>query len=137
MKIILSLTIVSAVSIFAAACGGAAQTQVAEKANDAAIKTSDNASAKNNSAMDAIKVTVSKNGFEPSEIKVEKGKPAQIAFTRIDGQNCASEVTFPKLNITRKLPVGEMVSVEISPQESGEISFACGMGMLKGKVLVQ
>lgn len=136
MKIILSLTIIAAASIFAA-CGGAAQTQVVEKANDAAIKTGENAGAKNDSAAGAVKVTVSKNGFEPSEIKVEKGKPAKIAFTRIDEQNCASEVVFSKLNITKKLPVGETVAVEINSQESGEISFACGMGMLKGKVLVQ
>ncbi len=33
---------------------------------------------------DAIKVTVSKNGYESAEIKVEKGKSAKIAFTRTD-----------------------------------------------------
>jgi hypothetical protein len=86
---------------------------------------------------DAIKVTVSKNGYEPAEIKVEKGKPAKIAFTRTDAENCGGEVVFSKLNITRKLPVGETVLVEFTPTEAGELGFACGMGMLKGKVLVQ
>lgn len=86
--------------------------------------------------LDAIKVTVSKNGYEPAEIKVEKGKPAKIAFTRTDAENCGGEVVFSKLNITRKLPVGETVLVEFTPEEAGEISFACGMGMMKGKVLV-
>lgn len=137
MKTILSLIIVAAISIFAASCGGAKQTLVAEKSNDAAIKTGDVAAAKNDSAIEAVKVTVSKNGFEPSEIKVEKGKPAKIAFTRIDEQNCASEVVFPKLNVSKKLPVGETVAVEINPADSGEIAFACGMGMMKGKILVQ
>ncbi len=85
---------------------------------------------------DAIKVTVSKNGFEPSEIKVEKGKPAKLAFYRADAENCASEVIFSKLNITKKLPVGETVLIEFTPTDSGEISFACGMNMLKGKVIV-
>jgi plastocyanin len=88
-------------------------------------------------APDAIKVTVSKNGYEPAEIKVEKGKPAKIAFTRTDAENCGGEVVFSKLNITKKLPVGETVLVEFTPQEAGEFGFACGMGMLKGKVLVQ
>ena len=86
---------------------------------------------------DAIKVTVSKNGFEPEEIKLEKGKPAKLAFYRADAENCASEVVFSKLNITKKLPVGETVLVEFTPTEAGDISFACGMGMMSGKVLVQ
>jgi hypothetical protein len=85
----------------------------------------------------AIKVTVSKNGYEPAEIKLEKGKPAKIAFYRSDAENCGGEVVFSKLNITKKLPVGETVLVEFTPQDSGEISFACGMNMMKGKVLVQ
>jgi hypothetical protein len=85
----------------------------------------------------AIKVTVSKNGYEPAEIKLEKGKPAKIVFYRADAENCGGEVVFSKLNITKKLPVGETVLVEFTPQDSGEISFACGMDMMKGKVLVQ
>ncbi len=86
---------------------------------------------------DALKVTVSKNGYEPSEIKVEKGKPVKIAFYRADTENCGGEVVFSKLNITRKLPVGETVLIEFTPTEAGELGFACGMGMMKGKVLVQ
>lgn len=136
MKIILSFSIGAAVTIFAA-CGNTSQTKVAEKSNEAVVKTSESVAPKNDSVADAVKITVSKNGFEPSEIRVEKGKTAKIALTRIDEQNCASEVVFPKLNITKKLPVGETVSVEINPTESGEIAFACGMGMFQGKVLVQ
>ncbi len=85
----------------------------------------------------AVKVTVSKNGYEPSEIKLEKGKPVKLAFYRAAAENCGGEVVFSKLNITRKLPVGETVLVEFTPEEAGEISFACGMNMMKGKVLVQ
>ena len=33
--------------------------------------------------------------------------------------------------------VGESVLVEVKAPESGEISFACGMDMYKGKVVVQ
>ncbi len=86
---------------------------------------------------DAIKIVVSGNGYEPSEIKVEKGKPVKLVFLRQDANNCGGEVIFSKLNITKKLPVGETVLVEFTPTEAGDISFACGMGMMKGKVLVQ
>ncbi len=89
-----------------------------------------------NAPAGAIKVMVSKNGFEPAEIRVEKGKPTQLAFYRTDAENCANEVVFPKLNINKKLPVGETVLVEFTPHEAGDISFACGMNMLKGKVVV-
>lgn len=85
----------------------------------------------------AIKVNVSSAGFEPSEVKAVKGQPAKIAFYRQDANNCASEVVFPKLNVKKSLPAGKTTLVEINPQESGEISFACGMGMFKGKVVVQ
>ncbi|HXG84971.1 MAG TPA: cupredoxin domain-containing protein [Pyrinomonadaceae bacterium] len=85
----------------------------------------------------AIKITVSGSGYEPSEIKVEKDKPVKLAFYRADANNCGGEVVFSKMNITKKLPVGETVLVEFTPTEASEISFACGMGMMKGKVLVQ
>ena len=86
---------------------------------------------------DAKKVVVSKNGFEPSAITFTKGEPLKIAFYRADGENCASEVVFKDLNMTRKLPVGEVVTVEIASLKGNEVSFACGMNMFKGKVLVQ
>lgn len=86
---------------------------------------------------DAVKVTVSKKGYEPSELKVEKGKPVKLAFYRADAENCGGELNFPKLNITKKLPVGETVLVEFTPPDTGDISFSCGMGMMSGKVIVQ
>jgi plastocyanin len=85
----------------------------------------------------AIKVTVSNEGFEPSQVSVKKGETVKLAFYRADAENCGGEVVFQKLNLTRKLPVGETVLVEIAPTEAGEISFACGMDMMKGKILVQ
>ena len=93
----------------------------------------------NNDAIpsDAVKVTVSKKGYEPSEIKVEQGKPVKLAFTRADAENCGGEIVFSKLNIEKKLPVGETVLVEFTPTEASDISFTCGMGMMNGKVIVQ
>lgn len=86
---------------------------------------------------DAKKVIVGKNGFEPSTISFKKNEPVKLAFYRTDTENCGGEVVFSKLNITKKLPVGEMVVVEINPTDTSEISFACGMGMMSGKVIFQ
>ena len=90
-----------------------------------------------NVPMGATKITVSKNGYEPASINAKKGEKLTIEFYRADSENCGGEVVFPKLKISKKLPVGETVLVEITPTESGELAFACGMDMLKGKVLVQ
>ena len=84
----------------------------------------------------ATKITVSASGYEPSQVSVKKGQPVKLAFYRPDVAGCGSEVVFPKQNITKKLPVGETVLVEFTPGEAGEIAFACGMDMLRGKVVV-
>ena len=85
----------------------------------------------------AIKVTVSSDGYTPSSINVKKGQPVKLAFFRKDANNCGGEVVFEKLNIRKKLPVGKTVLVEFVPKDDDEIAFACGMGMMKGKVVVQ
>jgi len=84
----------------------------------------------------ATKITVSSNGYEPSSIAVKKGQPVKLAFYRADADNCGGEVVFSKQNIKKKLPVGETVLVEFTPTEAGEIAFACGMDMMRGKLVV-
>lgn len=86
---------------------------------------------------DAKKVIVSKNGYEPSTVTFAKGEPVKIAFYRTDSENCGGEVVFKAANISKKLPVGELVVVDLGEVKGNELSFACGMNMLKGKVLVQ
>lgn len=85
----------------------------------------------------AIKITVNGDGFTPAAIEVKKGEPVKLLLTRTDDKNCGSEVVFPSLNIKKELPVGQEVAVDITPNEAGEINFACGMNMMKGKIVVQ
>jgi plastocyanin len=84
----------------------------------------------------ATLITVSSDGYEPSSVSVKKGEPVRLAFYRADADNCGGEVAFTKQNIKKKLPVGETVLVEFTPTEAGEIAFACGMDMLRGKLVV-
>jgi plastocyanin len=104
---------------------------------EAAPKTSSTQAAKTAVAADAIRINVTANGYMPSQISVERGRPVKLLFYRADGQNCASTVVFPQLNITRELPVNEEVVVEFTPDGAGEFSFTCGMGMYKGLLVVQ
>jgi plastocyanin domain-containing protein len=41
------------------------------------------------------------------------------------------------LNIKKALPLNEPVTIEFTPQNAGELAFACGVNMLKGRVVVQ
>ena len=84
-----------------------------------------------------VRVTVNKNGFSPSTIEVEKGYPLTLVFRRATKEGCGNKVVFPSLNISRNLPVGKNVTVKFTPDKTGDISFTCGMGMMKGSIVVE
>lgn len=84
---------------------------------------------------DAISVRVTDGGYEPAAITVAAGSPTRIAFTRETESACAAEVTFPDLGVSKALPVGKQVVVELPPATAGEHEFTCAMGMLRGRLL--
>jgi plastocyanin len=84
-----------------------------------------------------VVVTVSGDGYEPSTVSLKAGVPARIIFKRKDADNCGGEVVFKELDIRKKLPVGQEVTVEFTPEKAKTYSFACGMNMYKGKINVQ
>jgi plastocyanin domain-containing protein len=65
------------------------------------------------------------------------GVPARITFVRTTDATCGTEVTIPSLSLTRALPLNQPVDVEFTPQKAGDVEFVCGMGMLKGTIVVQ
>lgn len=84
-----------------------------------------------------VVVTVSGDGYEPSSLSLKAGVPARIVFKRKDADNCGGEIVFKELDIRKKLPVGQEVAVEFTPEKAKTYSFACGMNMYKGKITVQ
>ena len=83
-----------------------------------------------------VKIKVDKNGFSPSSIDAEAGHKLNLVFNRADDSNCGSVVVFPKQKIRKRLRVGKDVVVSITPTESGQLTFTCGMGMYKGSIVV-
>ncbi|MCA1589253.1 MAG: cupredoxin domain-containing protein [Acidobacteria bacterium] len=81
-------------------------------------------------------ITVSEKGFEPASVNAKVGTKVLLAFYRSDAENCGSEVVFAEQTINKNLPLGETVLVELTPTKAGDIAFACGMDMLKGKLVV-
>ena len=84
-----------------------------------------------------LKVNITDNGFEPSSFQLKKGVPARVTFLRQSEVSCAKEVVISAYHIKQELPLNKPVVVEFTPDKSGEFGFACGMGMLHGKVLVK
>jgi plastocyanin domain-containing protein len=84
-----------------------------------------------------IAITADDKGFTPSSVSLKKGAPAQLVFTRTSDATCATEVVFPDLKITKKLPLNTPVSVDVPTDAPRSLSFACGMGMFKGAVVVR
>lgn len=78
-----------------------------------------------------------KGGYTPDLIVVKQGKPVRLLFNRQESSMCSEMVVFDKIDQSAKLPEGETVAIEFTPEEAGEIPFQCQMGMLRGKVLVQ
>ena len=75
--------------------------------------------------------------YFPSEVAVKAGKPVKLQFKRLDKSFCTREVVFPELGITRDLPTGELVTIELPALPAGEVPFHCGMAMLHGRIIVE
>ena len=83
-----------------------------------------------------VPITV-KGGYTPDVIVVKRGQPVRLLFTRQESAMCSEMVVFDKIGKSAKLPEGETVTIEFTPEEAGEIPFQCQMGMLRGKVIVE
>ncbi|MGE5836557.1 MAG: efflux RND transporter periplasmic adaptor subunit [Acidobacteriota bacterium] len=84
-----------------------------------------------------VEIAVTKDGFVPDRVTVPLGQSITLVFTRTAQKTCATEVVVPALKVRKELPLNKPVIVEMPPQPAGEISFACGMDMLRGAVVVR
>ena len=82
-----------------------------------------------------VMVKATADGFEPSRIEAEAGKPLTLTFVRVAEKSCMTSVIFPELGIEKDLPLNEEVAIEIEPKADGPIAFQCPMGMGKSAVI--
>jgi plastocyanin domain-containing protein len=83
-----------------------------------------------------VAVTV-KGGYTPDVIVVQHGRLVRLTFTRHESSACSEKVLFPDFNQSALLPEGQEVTLEFTPEKSGEYGFQCQMGMLRGKLVVE
>ncbi len=84
-----------------------------------------------------VEMVVTSAGFEPARVKVSKGEKVRLLVTRKTDRTCATEIVIAEHGINAKLPLDKTVAVEFTPQKSGEIKYACGMGHVSGIVFVK
>ncbi len=78
-----------------------------------------------------------KGGYTPDLILVKAGRPVRLNFQRQETASCSETVIFPDFQKSAKLPPGETVPIEFTPDKPGEYQFNCQMGMLRGKLVVE
>jgi hypothetical protein len=81
-----------------------------------------------------ITVDTSSGSWSPNEIRLKAGVPTEITFA--EGQGCLAQVVFPDLGVSADLRNGGAV-VNLPALEAGEHTFACGMDMVFGKLIVR
>jgi plastocyanin domain-containing protein len=79
---------------------------------------------------------VVKGGYTPDVLVAKAGQPVRLNFNRQETASCSEMVLFPDFNKSAKLPPGENVTIELTPEQPGEFEFQCQMGMLRGKLIV-
>ena len=86
----------------------------------------------------SVSVKVTEDGFEPREIKVKKGQPMTLVFTRVTEATCITAIDIPDGNVRDlDLPLNKAVRVRITPKRSGVENFHCSaMAMGDGRLIV-
>ncbi len=78
-----------------------------------------------------------KGGYSPDVIVVKHGKPVRLNFFRQETDDCSERVLLPDFKKSAILTPFKNVLLEFTPQQPSEHEFTCGMGMLRGKLIVE
>jgi plastocyanin domain-containing protein len=88
------------------------------------------------SSVQEIRIVV-KDGYDPSTVFVEAGRPVRLLFYRDETAPCSERVVFGTLGIDVALPAFETTAVGFTPAEPGDYAFRCAKDVLKGRVVAQ
>jgi len=76
-------------------------------------------------------------GYQPNHLVVKAGKPVQLSFLRENPSSCLGKILIPDFDIATDLPLHQVTTIELTPEEEGEHTFSCGMNMFRGIIKVQ
>ncbi len=86
-----------------------------------------------------IAINVTEDGFSPEHVTVPQGKAVTLVFDRKTDDTCAKQIVLEVAGrkIEKDLPLNHPVEVEVTFPEAGELTYACGMDMVRGTITVQ
>lgn len=76
-------------------------------------------------------------GYKPAVVTLKQGVPAQLAFKRINTAGCLDQIVIPDFGIKADLPLNETQTFTIDTTKPGDYVFTCGMGMVKGELVIR
>ena len=83
-----------------------------------------------------IPINVDSAGFSPAQITLKRDERVILRFTRV-AESCATEVIVPPSAQKHTLPLNKSVDIPFVASRAGEVTFTCGMNMLKGTLVVR
>ncbi len=83
------------------------------------------------------KIEIIAKGYKPANVKLRRGVPARLTFVRTTDATCVREIVLSYFNVRRELPLNEPVVVSFTPRKRGSFTFACGMNMMRGELIVR
>ncbi|GAP00328.1 cupredoxin domain-containing protein [Fructobacillus ficulneus] len=96
----------------------------------------DQAEAKTVADHQAVAIEVN-GGYSPERVVLQQGVPATLTFTRTDASSCLDQVVFADFGINQDLPEGQPVAIEINTDQAGDFTWACGMDMFRGQIVIK
>lgn len=116
------------------------KTNVISSANNQKSETKNNAPQSQNQPVlqlseQVVTMNVTASGFEPSVFTIKQGVPVKWVINGVNVTGCTSTIIVPSHNISKSLKTGENI-IEFTPQSKSVINFSCGMGMVRGKFIV-
>lgn len=78
-----------------------------------------------------------KGGYTPDVLIFKVGKPIKLNFVREETASCSEEVVFSDFKKRATLTPFKTVPIDLNIDKPGEYIFQCGMGMLKGKLIIE
>ncbi len=78
-----------------------------------------------------------KGGYAPDLIVADAGTPIRLTFLREESGACSERVVLADFHKSAELPEGQQVLIDLPATKAGEYLFQCGMGMLRGKLVVR
>jgi len=82
-----------------------------------------------------IRMTQKANGYYPTNLVVENGRPVKWVITSETSFSCAAYLVVPEYRISTALKKGENI-IRFTPTRAGTVPFSCSMGMYRGQFTV-